>query len=125
MIEVEKKQYAYPFDASNVKELKALRGKTIKAYFESDFRKSESDNSQYFMYLKLIKATELNLKSLGVQADDEIQVAKQPPALKNQLSSDKFQAKGLSNKIINSALFVGGALLAADVLQNLAKSQTP
>ena len=113
------KQLAFPISAnSQIKNLHELEGETVKLYGKTFLKKSEKKEVAYIMFFEANKVTKLSTKDLAYKPDftnkaDEVNYYLN---MQRKVESDKAQIKGVSNKAANTAIFIGGAILAAEVL---------
>ncbi len=124
------KTYAYPIsEESRVKNLDLYRGKMVKVFGYTDFRKSKKNESNYIMSFIVHRISELSVKDLSIKEDfqyDEVEhylslQKAASPSEKQGRTSDKATKLGLNDTAVNSAIFVGGAALAAEVLGQVLK----
>ena len=94
-------------------------------YGSTVFKKSERSETDYIMYFEVNNLKELSLKDLKIKSDfskeDEVKkymaLQRVPSPTKQKLiESPGGKIKGLNNKAVNAAIFIGGAILAAEVL---------
>lgn len=111
--------YAYPISPeSKIRNLDKYIGKTVQISGKTDFRKSQRDESKFIMYFEITKMSPVSLSDVGVNAiafDNDLEKFKQ--ARKARTTSNKNGAEiKVSDKAANTAILVGGAALAAEVL---------
>lgn len=121
------KDFAYPIAPdSKIKNLHTLKNKTFKIYGKTVFRKDPKKEGSYVLYFKINKADELQLKDLALKQDINLQ---DPNILKNKTeivlesthNGPKEGAIRVSDKAANTAIFLGGAAIAAEVLSHILK----
>lgn len=117
------KDLAFPISPdSKVRDLHKYIGETVKVYGKTAFKKSDRKELSYIMYFKVESLKSLTLKDLKFKHDmskeDEVAMY-----LKKQSMSEPYNGNGLriNDKVANTAIFVGGAILAAEVLSSLLK----
>jgi hypothetical protein len=116
------KGYAYPLSTkSNIDPivLDKLNGKFAKIYGKTSFESANLDRSKFILTFLVTDAKELQLSELSSnlsefsKRDDLASFAKI-----NNYRTEKSQAV-ISDEVANSAIFLGGAALAAEVLGTL------
>ncbi len=117
------KDLAYPISPeSKVRNLHKYIGETVKVYGKTEFKKSQFKESSYLMYFKVSKVKGLSLKDLQykhtMSKDEEVQFF-----LTKSTKTKKpgVQIKGIDDTTANTAIFLGGAVLAAEVLSQILK----
>jgi hypothetical protein len=113
--------YVYPLSAKSqidLKKLESLVGKFAKIYGETSFEPIELDNTKHIMTFLVKDARELTLSDLNQEYESYSDRLNVPELIKKRGQTESAEVKGLSNKAINAAIFVGGAALALEVLKN-------
>jgi hypothetical protein len=116
------KDYAYPLSTnSNMskKKLEELVGKYARIYGEEKFDEINLEGSKHILTFEVRDAIELTLADLNQNFDAYAERIDVKQLRKRQLESDQPTKKGLSDKAVNTAIFVGGAILAAEILSVL------
>lgn len=113
------KDFAYPI--SNKSKIDPiifdkLQGKYAKIYGATNFESINLDSTKHIMTFVVNDARELKLADLNKNFDAYKERMDVKFLKKKMLTEDKPTKKGLSDKAVNSAIFVGGAVLAAEVL---------
>lgn len=113
------KAYAYPLsNKSNIDpaQLDKLDGKYAKIYGSTNFEAINLDSTKHIMTFVVSDARELKLADLNTNFDAYKERMDVNFLKKKMLNDDRPTKKGLSDKAVNAAIFVGGAVLAAEVL---------
>lgn len=113
--------YAFPLSSKSKisqQKLENLNGKYAKIYGEEKFEDVGLEASKLILTFEVQDAIELKLSDLNQDLDsysDRLNIEK----IHKKFESDVYVKKGLSNKAINTAILIGGTILAADVLSVL------
>jgi hypothetical protein len=116
------KDLAFPISpTSKVRDLHKFAGDTVKVFGRTSFKKSDRKELAYIMYFEVESLNRLSLKDLEYKHD----ISKQDEVsryLKKQ-STEPYDGNGLriNDTVANTTIFVGGAILAAEVLSSLLK----
>lgn len=118
--------YAYPLSHSSemsLKKIKSLVGQFAKIEGEPYFEKKPIGESEYIMTFKVTNADPLKLSELNENFNlyEERQNLEHYKSLRQKPTSEEPTVKGISDKVANTAIFVGGAALALEVLSNIVK----
>lgn len=115
------KDLAFPISPdSKVRNLHKYIGETVKVFGKTSFKKSDRKEVSYLMYFEVEQIKGLSLKDLEYTPDmskeDEVSfyLTKQQGA-----TAPGVKFKGINDKVANTAIFVGGAILAAEVLSQI------
>lgn len=118
----EGQSYAYPLATkSSVKQKKldALAGKYARIYGKEKLELITLEGSKHILTFEVSDVKELKLSDLNQNLDafkERMDIAQ---ISKRQLKSDQAVREGISDKTVNTAIFVGGAVLATQVLSVL------
>lgn len=115
----EGKSYAYPLSATSSiekKKLDSLTGKYARIYGQEKFEKIELEGTKHILTFEVNDAQELTLADLNQNLDVYQPRIDVELIAKRQLKSDQALREGISDKAINTAIFIGGAILASEVL---------
>ena len=113
------KGYAYPLSSKSKIDplvLDKLNGKFAKIYGKTSFEASNLENSKFILTFLVDGAKELELSELNSNLSDYSK--RDDLALfikKNKIQNDKATI-GISDDVANTAILIGGAALAAEVL---------
>ena len=125
-----KKKYAYPVSPrSTIKNMQNFEGKLVQIFGETELKKSNRDESRYIMFFNLTKLRIITVSDLGVtksmKESNEVTdyLEKQKIKLIESNTANKMDkpTRGISDKAANTAIFVGGAILAAEILGAVAQ----
>lgn len=118
------KSYAYPLskDSKVGKEkLEEMVGKYAKIQGKAEFERADVGESKFIMTFKVGAINPLTFKDLNENMPDFADRL----VVRRYVEEGKFQSetytKGIDDKTANTAIFIGGAALAADVLANILK----
>jgi hypothetical protein len=116
------KDYAYPLSTkSNIDPivLDKLNGKFAKIYGKTSFESANLDKSKFILTFLVRDAKELKLSELSSNLSDYSKRDDLTSFIKiNNYKTDKSQTR-ISDEVANSAIFLGGMALAAEVLSTL------
>ena len=114
-----KKTLAFPISSdSKVKSLDRYVGETVKISGKTVFRKTNRSETSHLLYIQADRIQPLKLKDLKYDPNKELDHEMDYfVSLNNKKrDSDQYTIKGIDNDVANTAIFVGGAILAAEVL---------
>jgi hypothetical protein len=118
----EGKNYAYPLSTKSSikqKKLDSLAGKYARIYGKERLEQIKLEGSKHILTFEVTDVKELKLSDLNQNLDDFKERMDIVQISKRQITSDKAVKDGISDKTVNTAIFVGGAILAAEVLSVL------
>lgn len=121
----EGKAYAYPLSNESEissKQLDQLHGKYAKIYGQTNFERIELDNTKHIMTFVVSDARELKLADLNTDYETYKERMDVDFLKRKRVQTEQAEIKGLSDTAVNSAIFVGGAALAVEVLGTLLKN---
>lgn len=116
------KHYAYPISHHSKispKKLKTLVGKYAQIYGGTNFEPINLDSTKHIMTFVVDGAKELSLADLNTNYDAYKERMNVNLLLKKRVQDQRYTKRGLSDKAVNAAIFIGGAVLAAEVLGTL------
>jgi len=117
------KDFAYPLSTKskiNRKKLSNLNGKYAQIYGTSSFEKMDLERSQHILTFQVHDAQELQLSDLNKDMSKYMYRNNLVPHLERL--QDPFRKQGnimISDEAANTAIFWGGAALAAEVLRTV------
>lgn len=117
------KDLAFPISPdSKVRKLHQYIGETVKVFGTTEFKKDPNSETSYTMYFHVDIVKGLSLKDLRYKPDpkkeDEIQFYL---TKSREHISPGLKIKGIDDTTANTAIYVGGAALAAEVLSQILK----
>ena len=116
------KTLAYPIKNPS-EAVKKMHGKMVRIWGKTEFAKSPYQESKYLMYFKIDKADVLTMKDLGLKDENldeerfKVFAENSPRTMRNPKSGAEIE---ISDTAANTAIFIGGAVLAAEVLRGMA-----
>ena len=118
------KVLAFPISPdSKVKNLKSYIGETVKVFGTTSFKKTQRSETSHLMFFEVDKIQGLSLKDLAYKPEETTNDHKVSfflsPAPEPVAAGVKI--KNINDDVANTAIFVGGAILAADVLSKILK----
>lgn len=116
------RNYAFPLSSEskiNKSKLDKLNGKFAKIYAKESFERIDLEKTKHILTYNVIDAKELTLSDLNQNIEIYSEQQDIQKIYQRQITSDIPTKTGLSNKAINTAIFIGGTILAADVLSVL------
>jgi len=123
LIEKENKKYAYPVnEKSLVRNLDQYENKFVKVYGQTNFQKSKKDESNFVMTIQINKVSEVKVSDLSVTQFKQNTEFDDFMKLQSGTKINKEARDGkitISDKAANTAILVGGAILAAEILGKL------
>ena len=124
--ETKDKTLAYPILNPDQK-IKNMTGKMVRIWGKTEFKRAKYKESKYIMYFDISKADVLKLSDIGLkeQAYDDEQLdtfAKNFSSKPDGKRKTDGEGLEISDTAANTAIFVGGAILAAEVLKAFAGS---
>ena len=116
------KDYAYPLSKKSQidsAKLQKLDGKYARIEGVTDFETIQLEGARHIMTFIVGDAAELTLADLNTNLDAYKDRMDVDLFKKKRVQTEQAEIKGLSDKAINAAIWVGGAVLAAEVLGKL------
>lgn len=114
--------YVFPLSSDSKlseKKLNSLIGKYAQIYGQEQFEEINLEESKHILTFKVSDAKELTLADLNQNTEVYSEQLYFYDFSKKQLKSDVPTKTGISDKAVNTAILIGGTLLAADVLSVL------
>lgn len=118
--------YAYPLAKDSKvgeKEISKMVGKYAKIYGTADFEKADAGESKYIMAFQVNKIDPLTFKELNENMPTYYQrLSTERYIGEGKVTSEMYTKRGIDDKTANTAIFIGGAALAVEVLANILKA---
>lgn len=117
------KDFAYPLSSESKvgkKKLENMVGKYAKIYGKAEFEKAKAGESQFIMAFQVNKIDPLSLKDLNENMsvyDDRLSAVRYIP--KGGKYRSEAYTETIDDEKANTAILVGGAVLAVEVLANI------
>ena len=119
-IQREGKKLVFPISPeSKTRNLHKYIGKTVRLSGKTQLRKSARSETNFLMYINVQKIEKLSLRDLGLpknENDFSKYISRSQRKKSSKLTDKERKAMELSDKAYNTAIFVGGAILAAEIL---------
>ncbi|MCO4753948.1 MAG: hypothetical protein KC478_05675 [Bacteriovoracaceae bacterium] len=119
------KDFAYPLSSDSSvgeKRLESMVGKYAKIYGSAEFEKAKAGESRFIMAFKVKRIDPLSLKDLNENIslyEDRLSATRYVP-MNGKYVSESY-TETIDNATANTAITVGGAALAVEVLANILK----
>lgn len=119
------KDYAYPIDPTNEKVKAALEkshSDYVQVFGSVEFEEVNLEKTRHILVFKVNSIKKLSLKDLNENMQDfnnRLDVSRYMVKSPENPHAVKQPSRGLSDKATNAAIFVGGSIIAAEVLSQL------
>lgn len=119
------KDYAYPIDPTSekvAKELSDSHADYVQVFGTIEFEEVDLEKTKHIVVYKVNKIKKLTLKDLNENMQnygDRLDVSRFAIKEPSNPHAAKKGSRGISDKATNTAIFVGGAVIAAEVLSML------